>query len=741
MAGEARIKLAMETASLQKSIKDSITKLEQLSNKYQELNNKLKERGPEEYAKTLEKALESNSKAIDKQKNKLDELAQKYSKYQKQYEKALANNDTQGASLAKKNMDSIDTQDAEATNELLRLESERDNIIRQTTSDYNNQTEAIKSQLNDTKQAFDSLNGIMEDDVKKVGKLSSVFSKVKATTKDIVSDVDGKLSNAFKSIFAKKDNGAMFKSMATNAKQMMMALLGAKGAFTLISKAVSQIKEDNKELANTMDTLWNGLVQLIAPAINMIVNAFATALNYVIKMASVISGINILGKLKQTQKKKAGGSRSSNLYSFDTSETLNKSGSGGDSTTANYMKDVELNEKLLGYAEKLKSIWSDIQKIGNNIVDRVKEGFDYMDSGTRILDTLDKFVNSFLDHIKEMSEATVKWSESINFGPLFDSFATLLEAVQPILSTLGDLIVWVYENCILPLGTYLIESLGPAIGNVIAPALTIIGAVISGLKDGFEWMWETILQPLADEIGDKIVNTLDLVSGFLDRIGNNEKFMSYMKTLGEVVGVVIAGFTAWAVISKVVTGAIGLLSAALNFLAANPIVLVIGLIALLVAGFIEAYKTSETFRDKINSVVNAVLGFFEGLANGVIDAWNAIKHAMNTLHFDIPDWVPGIGGKSFGFNFSDTAHVSLPRLAKGAVIPPNKEFLAMLGDQTRGRNIETPEGLLREIVQEETGSQEINIVANGSLSQFIKLLRFELQKEDKRVGANLVVGD
>ena len=740
MAGEARIKLAMETASLQKSIKDSITKLEQLSNKYQELNNKLKERGPEEYAKTLEKALESNSKAIDKQKNKLDELAQKYSKYQKQYEKALANNDTQGASLAKKKMDSIDIQDAEATNELLRLESERDNIIRQTTSDYNNQTEAIKSQLNDTKQAFDSLNGIMEDDVKKVGKLSSMFSKVKATTMDIVSSIGGKLSNAFKSIFAKKDNGAMFKSMATNAKQMMMALLGAKGAFTLISKAVSQIKEDNKELANTMDTLWNGLVQLIAPAINMIVNAFATALNYVIKMASVISGINILGKLKQTQKKKTGGSRSSNLYSFDTSETLNKSGSGGDSTTANYMKDVELNEKLLGYAEKLKSIWSDIQKIGRNIVDRVKEGFDYMDSGTRILDTLDKFVNSFLDHIKEMSEATVKWSESINFGPLFDSFATLLEAVQPILSTLGDLIVWVYKNCILPLGTYLIESLGPAIVNVISPALTIIGAVISGLKDGLEWMWETILQPLADEIGDNIVNTLDLVSGFLDRIGNNEKFMSFMKTLGEVVGVVVAGFTAWAAISGVVTGAIGLLSGALNFLAANPLVLVIGLIALLVAGFIEAYKTSETFRDKVNSVVNAVLGFFEGLANGVIDAWNAIKHAMNTLHFDIPDWVPGIGGKSFGFNFSDTAHVSLPRLAKGAVIPPNKEFLAMLGDQTRGRNIETPEGLLREIVQEETGTQEINIVANGSLSQFIKLLRFELQKEDKRVGANLVVG-
>ncbi|MEG0168263.1 MAG: hypothetical protein RR709_10415, partial [Ruthenibacterium sp.] len=44
----------------------------------------------------------------------------------------------------------------------------------------------------------------------------------------------------------------------------------------------------------------------------------------------------------------------------------------------------------------------------------------------------------------------------------------------------------------------------------------------------------------------------------------------------------------------------------------------------------------------------------------------------------------------------------IPRLAKGGVLPPNAEFLAVLGDQKNGRNIETPEKLLRQILREET---------------------------------------
>lgn len=44
----------------------------------------------------------------------------------------------------------------------------------------------------------------------------------------------------------------------------------------------------------------------------------------------------------------------------------------------------------------------------------------------------------------------------------------------------------------------------------------------------------------------------------------------------------------------------------------------------------------------------------------------------------------------------------IPYLAQGAVIPPNREFMAVLGDQRHGTNIEAPEDLIRKIVREET---------------------------------------
>ena len=62
----------------------------------------------------------------------------------------------------------------------------------------------------------------------------------------------------------------------------------------------------------------------------------------------------------------------------------------------------------------------------------------------------------------------------------------------------------------------------------------------------------------------------------------------------------------------------------------------------------------------------------------------------------MPDWVPGIGGKSWSANILHLSEWGIPQLAQGAVIPPNREFLAVLGDQKAGTNIEAP---LETIVQ------------------------------------------
>ena len=98
----------------------------------------------------------------------------------------------------------------------------------------------------------------------------------------------------------------------------------------------------------------------------------------------------------------------------------------------------------------------------------------------------------------------------------------------------------------------------------------------------------------------------------------------------------------------------------------------------------------NTMVDIAKYPINLVIDLINGLIGGVEAAVNYIANALSAIHFDVPDWVPGIGGKSLGFNFGGVSLPRIPQLAKGAVIPPNKEFMAILGDQKQGTNIETP---------------------------------------------------
>lgn len=87
--------------------------------------------------------------------------------------------------------------------------------------------------------------------------------------------------------------------------------------------------------------------------------------------------------------------------------------------------------------------------------------------------------------------------------------------------------------------------------------------------------------------------------------------------------------------------------------------------------------------------------------------------------------------------------MAVPALATGAVIPPNNQFLAVLGDQRSGRNLEAPESLIRQIVREESGggnAPTVNIQFTGSLAQLARVLNPVITVEDRRRGTNLVKG-
>lgn len=114
----------------------------------------------------------------------------------------------------------------------------------------------------------------------------------------------------------------------------------------------------------------------------------------------------------------------------------------------------------------------------------------------------------------------------------------------------------------------------------------------------------------------------------------------------------------------------------------------------------------DGFAAIVKSPINAIIGFFNGLISSAAATVNMIAKMFNNLRVDIPDWVPGIGGKTLGFNIPTWTPGRVPYLATGAVIPPNAPFMAVLGDQRKGNNIEAPEDLLRKIVREESGQNK-----------------------------------
>lgn len=125
----------------------------------------------------------------------------------------------------------------------------------------------------------------------------------------------------------------------------------------------------------------------------------------------------------------------------------------------------------------------------------------------------------------------------------------------------------------------------------------------------------------------------------------------------------------------------------------------------------------KRIKNAVKTPVNAIIGFINTMIGAVQSGINAMVHALNNFHISIPDWVPGVGGKSVGFNLSTVSFSRVPYLAKGAVIPPNAPFMAVLGDQKRGTNIETPEALLRKIIKEELSNIKIES-NNGGNYQF-----------------------
>ena len=141
----------------------------------------------------------------------------------------------------------------------------------------------------------------------------------------------------------------------------------------------------------------------------------------------------------------------------------------------------------------------------------------------------------------------------------------------------------------------------------------------------------------------------------------------------------------------------------------------------------------EGVKEIFRGIWNRIISILEGAVNLIIGGINWMIRQLNKIQIKAPDW---LGGGTIGFNIPAISTVSIPRLAQGAVIPPNREFLAVLGDQKNGTNVEAPletiKQALAEVLSQNGSGEEITIKFTGDLATLARVLTPEITRQQRR---------
>lgn len=451
-------------------------------------------------------------------------------------------------------------------------------------------------------------------------------------------------------------------------------------------------------------------------------------------------------------------------------------------------KDI-LKSAIEGSLGVIETVTSGVLTVVQNLSDavsrlydeHVKPFFDSIADGlSSILETLITGYNTYIlpvlqglaEQIKGLLEgplgdAILKIEAFL--GKLIDSLKLLWESV------LVPLINWIIAN-LLPVVAKIIDVVGTTAIKVIKSLIKIIGDVadtLSGIIDFlvgvFTGDWELAWQGIK-EIADGAWNFIkDAVSGAWEIIKTVTKgALNIIKTVISTAwnAIKTATSTVWNAIKKTLSGLWNALKTTAKTVFDAIKTKVTGVwdkikdktsrtwesVTTFVSNKVEAIKTAIT--DKFNAARDAVKSAFEGIVNfikaPINQAISIVNNAVGMINnaiggiesaFSFGPWtVPTpFGSKTIGFHATFPRIGTIPYLASGAVIPPRSEFLAVLGDQKRGNNLETPESLLRQIVREESGKGQgngntYNVTVNASGRKLLDIIIDEAELRRRRNG-------
>ena len=403
-------------------------------------------------------------------------------------------------------------------------------------------------------------------------------------------------------------------------------------------------------------------------------------------------------------------------------------------------------------------IAQNVLKTIGNIASGFADAWNKNNVGTQIIQNIANALVVVMQFIERIAADTATWAANLDFYPLLESISNLTSAFAPILESIGNVLEWIYNNIVLPMLKWVIEVGLPTVINLVSKVATfladhqsIVEAFGAALIGAFA---AAKIAGLASIIIKNVSGIAMAAKGLISLMTSTGGIMGGIKAIATAIGpggvfVLAVGaciaigvllYKNWDKIKEMAGKVwdwnsnktrrfVEDIGNKLRGLATKMTTIWGNIKASAhqkwnaiwstVSGFAERIKNAIV--DKFTSAKNTVVDVFNGMrdairsvlnniisvVNGAISKVNGVVSAIESA-FSFGPWkVPTpFGSKTIGFKATFPRVPTVPYLAKGAVIPPRSEFLAVLGDQKQGNNIETPEALLRKIVREETAGRQ-----------------------------------
>lgn len=585
---------------------------------------------------------------------------------------------------------------------------------------------------------------------------SKAFSGVRKMTGGLgnaISGIKNKLSAAGKSAtrFGTRlkgiISGALVFNLLSSALRKMTDYLG-----TAVSSS-SEMKDALSNLKGAAMTAAQPIVEMLTPALTALANGAATVLSYLTRLISFFTGKSVSAMSSAAKKIQSTATTAkkamASLAGFDEIQRLdgNDSSDGSGETAeikpnfdfqgqSSFLDSVMESVKAGNWGDVgallskklnscLKSInWPSIQEKASSWASGLAEGIngfvrnlDWANLGTTLstgletaLDTLTTFVTTFdwgavgrgiADGLNNIDVAGI----SGKLGTLIN--ATLVDIPMLVIEFLANLnwanlgynTVQGIKNMLQNIEwsqvvATLFKLLGASIAAPVSFTIGIGQAVWELLKLGFE-ATKSYFNTYIEEAGGDVIQGLK--NGIVDAL----------KSVGSWI---VANI--WKPFIDGFKSAFGIHSPSKKMAEQGDFIIqgllqgISGAWTSITTFFTNAFETvKKNIVDKlengivpaIKNPINSIIGFINGLISGVCSGVNTIIKAMNKLKWDVPDWVPVLGGKTFGFNLKTIAAPQIPMLANGGVI--TQPTLAMMGEYSGARNnpeIAAPQSLIEQ---------------------------------------------